>query len=195
MNQIDNSNIIHTIERFMAGETSIDEEKALYAFFARPDLPDGLEDYRPMFAWYASLGESEAVSHSVSPEVAAENHTTASESKVRLLPFRPWQWLSIAAMLVLLFSVGFFLRDTGSKIPEEYLSYEGSYIIRDGKKITDLRVVVPEILRTEAIVNDRLDAIDMSLEEGEDMFDRSVLDSYDTSDPEVRDLIYATLDY
>lgn len=194
MNQIDNSNIIQTIERFMAGETSLAEERELYAFFARKDLPDGLEAYRPMFAWYASLGiESPATGDSGSLEAETEKHKEAA--KTRVLHFKPWQWISIAAMFVLIFAVGFYLRSSGPSIPEEYLSYEGSYIIRGGKKITDLRVVVPEILRTEDIVNSRIDAINTSLEEGEDVFDRSVFDGCDISDPEVKELVYAALDY
>lgn len=198
MNHIDSSNINQTIERFMAGETSIEEEKALYAFFARPGLPKELEAYRPMFGWYASLGTvTDGNFGEVHVEASEEAHTDTRlpkhSKKALILPLRPLHWLGIAAMLALVFTLGFYYR-TSSSIPEEYLSYEGSYIIRNGKKITDLRVVVPEILRTEGIVNERIDALNLSLEEAEDAFNRAVFESYDTSDPTVREVILAALD-
>lgn len=193
MNHIDNSNIRQTIERFMAGETTVSEEKALYAFFSRPDIPAELEAYRPMFGWYASLGGEAGETSGAETEVAATVQSAATaHGKLRMLRFRPMHWVGIAAMLALVFTLGFYYR-TSTAIPEEYLSYEGSYIIRDGKKITDLRVVVPEILRTESIVDERLSALDLSLMEAEDAFGQSVLNSYDTSDPAVREVVMATL--
>lgn len=96
-------------------------------------------------------------------------------------------------MLALLLSVGFIFRSPS--IPEEYLAYEGSYIIRDGKKITDLRIVVPEIERTQQLVNESLGEIDMSLRTADSAFDDAVLADEDLSDPMVKDLILSTLEY
>ena len=143
-----------------------------------------------MFNWYASLGDSH---DEAAPADIAGTENRASASRVRLLELRPWQWMGIAAMLALLLSVGFIFRSPS--IPEEYLAYEGSYIIRDGKKITDLRIVVPEIERTQQLVNESLGEIDMSLRTADSAFDDAVLADEDLSDPMVKDLILSTLEY
>lgn len=186
----DHRHIRTTIARFLDGETSVAEEKELYNFFRLPDIPADLKQYQPMFNWYASLGESH---DEAAPADIAGTENRASASRVRLLELRPWQWMGIAAMLALLLSVGFIFRSPS--IPEEYLAYEGSYIIRDGKKITDLRIVVPEIERTQQLVNESLGEIDMSLRTADSAFDDAVLADEDLSDPMVKDLILSTLEY
>ncbi len=186
----DHRHIRTTIARFLDGETSVAEEKELYDFFRLPDIPADLKQYQPMFNWYASLGESH--DEAASADIAGTENR-ASASRVRLLELRPWQWMSIAAMLALLLSVGFIFHSPS--IPEEYLAYEGSYIIRDGKKITDLRIVVPEIERTQQLVNESLGEIDMSLRTADSAFDDAVLADEDLSDPMVKDLILSTLEY
>lgn len=190
MNTIDNSNIRHYIDRFLAGETSCAEEKMIYDFFRRGQLDDDLKGYREMFMWYDSLAPQAEV-----PAAAASETAPAKAPKVRLLKLRPWQWISVAAMLAVLFSIGFIFHTPSTSVPEEYLAYEGSYIIRDGKKITDLRVVVPEILRTEQLVDERLNALDASIEAAGMAFDNAVTTGYDLSDPDVKEIIEATLEY
>lgn len=194
MNNIDNSDIRRTIDRFLAGETSLGEERALYDFFRRSDLPADLAAYREMFQWYASLAEAGK------EEAKGSTDTTpaprpVSGSKARLLRMRPMQWISAAAVIALLFTIGFVLRTPSTSVPEEYLSYEGSYIIRDGKKITDLSVVVPEIQRAEQMVNERLSALDARIEAADAAFDRSVTSAYDLSDPAVREIVEASFSY
>ena len=177
MKDINDKNISLYIERFLAGETSCKEEEAIYAYFRRDDIPADMEAYRPMFAWYGQLAPAET-----------------SAPKVRLLRMRHWLWTGVAAMLAVLFAVGFIFH-APSSLPDEYLAYEGSYIIRDGKKITDLSVVVPEIERAERLVNERLRQFDRQIEEADEAFERSVTTGYDLSDPEVKEVIEATLHY
>lgn len=187
----DHSEIDLLISRFLDGETSLDEEKALYAFFSRPDVPEELEPYRRMFGWYSSLASAgEAMQPANVTTALPAAMPTGKRPRFRLL--RPWQWGAVAAMLALLFTVGFFLRTPS--IPEEYLAYEGSYIVRDGKKITDLRIVVPEILRTQQVVDESLDAINATFEETDGAFDAAVISSYDLSDPTVKEAISTAFD-
>ena len=75
------------------------------------------------------------------------------------------------------------------------MAYEGSYIIRDGKKITDLRVVVPEIRRNEKLVSEQLRQIDMSIEEAESALDRALTEDFDMSDPTVAEVVETSLSY
>ena len=97
--------------------------------------------------------------------------------------------------MALLLGLGFVFRMQTADLPEEYMAYEGSYIIRDGKKITDLRVVVPEIRRNDQLVSERLSQLDRSLEEAEDAFDRALMEDFDMSDPDVAEVVKASLSY
>ena len=201
MTSINDRNINQWIERFLAGETDCREEKELYDFFKRPQLPEGLEKYRAMFGWYSNLGD--IAPDSLEPWATAEPTAEApaespqpKESKVRLLHMRSWQWVSVAAMLALLLSVGFIFKSPSAiDVPEENMAYEGSYIIRDGKKITDLRIVVPEIIRNEKMVDDQLRAIDTSIEEADEAYNKAMTEGYDLSDPTVKEIVEAALYY
>lgn len=181
MKDINDSNARIYVERFLAGETSGREEEALYSYFRRSDLPADLEPYREMFGWYASL----------CPAKARRDDKPA----LKLLKLKSWQWVSVAACLALLFSVGFIFRSPSEPMPDDYMAYEGSYIIRDGKKITDLRVVVPEIKRNEQLVNERLRQLDHSLEEANKAFDRVLSSDFDMSNPVIAEAVEATLRY
>lgn len=182
MREIDQNNVSRYVERFLAGETTSAEERALYDYFSHGRVPAELESYREMFAWYGSLCQDAPAVRAV-PE------------PVRLPRLRLWQWTGMAATVVLLFSLGFVFRMQTADLPEEYMAYEGSYIIRDGKKITDLRVVVPEIRRNEQLVSERLSQLDRSLEEAEDAFDRALMEDFDMSDPDVAEVVRASLSY
>lgn len=178
MKDIDNNNIGRYIERFLAGETTVGEEQAIYDYFRRPDVPAEYEQYREMFAWYGSLSTGER-----QPE------------PIRLPRWRWWQWTGVAATVALLLTAGFVFRSQTEALPDEYMAYEGSYIIRDGKKITDLRVVVPEIMRSERLVSERLQQIDRSFEEVDQAFDRALTDDFDMSNPAMAEVVEASLRY
>lgn len=186
MNNIDNSTIHQLIGRFLAGETTTAEEQTLYEFFSRDEIPSDLLDYKEMFSWYASLKDSAST-------LSAPSKDEPTSSKVQLLILRPWQWISIAAMIALLFSIGFSLRYPTISLPEEYLAYEGSYIVRDGKKITDLRIVVPEIQRTERLVNEQIETLEANIEAPDAAFYNTVETSYDLSDPAIKEIVETTL--
>ena len=42
------------LDRFFEGQTSNEEERVLYEFFARPDIPAHLERYREVFGYFES---------------------------------------------------------------------------------------------------------------------------------------------
>ena len=75
-------------------------------------------------------------------------------------------------------------------IPEEYLAYQGSYIVRDGKKITDLRIVVPEILKTEQYIDDRINSVDEAIDINQAMIE-SMSSQLDMSNPAIREAVEA----
>ena len=65
------------------------------------------------------------------------------------------KWVAIAASFLLLVGIGFGVQRY-QKQQEQYAIYEGSYIIRDGKKITDIELILPELQATELEVSEIL---------------------------------------
>lgn len=182
---INNRNITQWVERFLDGNTTCAEERELYRYFSRRELPAEVEQYREMFSWYATLGGAETA-----------NVTPKTENKVRILRLRPWQWVSVAASIAILLAIGFIFRPAASPaLSDEYLAYEGSYIIRDGKKITDLSIVVPEILRQEQILNERIAAIEQSFDRADNAMTQSVESRVDISNPGIREAVKTALEY
>ena len=122
------------IERFLGGATTNAEEQMLYDYFNSKDVADSLRPYREMFRWYA----------------AGMPEQKAKPSK------RPYaKWLAIAASMLLLVGIGFGYRYYQEQ-QELYAIYEGSYIIRDGIKNTDIRQILPELQATEQEVANAL---------------------------------------
>lgn len=185
----DKSTISRLIDRFMAGETSLEEEKLLYGYFARTDVPTEFEPYREMFRWYADLGETDCDSAASATEMQAADKPRSRRGKI-FAGFRPWHIAGIAAMIAVVICTMFFFRpSTNIDIPEEYLCYKGSYIIRDGKKITDLNIVVPEIIRTQQIVEESLHCPDDYFIDADDAFINAAFDESDLNDPIIQEFI------
>ena len=122
MNEINDNNYMQWVERFLDAETTLNQERELYAYFSRSNLPEGARRYREMFGWYEDMQTPTPASSQSSP--------------VRLLPLRMWQWVSVAAIIVLLFAAGLMLRPSATG--NEYIGDDGyiysGYMIRDGKK-------------------------------------------------------------
>lgn len=139
MNSIDKHNAEEWIKRFLDGETSNDEEQALYRFFAEKDVPRRLKKYKPMFAWYAGGMQGEL------PQPVHQNHI-----KQMIIRF------SVAASIVLAFGFGFGIYQHYQELQEEYNCYEGSYIIRNGEKITDIKKILPELRKTTQMAREQI---------------------------------------
>ena len=122
------------IERFLEGATTNADEQFLYRYFNGRNVAESLEPYRKMFQWYAAgMPKQEAKSH---------KKTYA-------------KWLTVAASMLLLVGIGFGYRYYQEQ-QELYAIYEGSYIIRDGIKNTDIRQILPELQATEQEVANAL---------------------------------------
>lgn len=77
---------IHTlVARFLDGETTLEEERKLYAFFQREDVPADLKEYQEMFRGFAAL----------TPQQADEKRTA------RKMPL----WVRVASMAAACFLV------------------------------------------------------------------------------------------
>ena len=129
-----NKHIETLLERFFEGQTSNDEERQLYLFFKQEELPDELAQYKQVFKYFESGLANEL-------GVAKE---TREDTKTRHLPVAKKRWLvwgSVAAsVLIVLFSTLFYFDHIEQADP-----YAGSYIIRNGVRITDLDLIRPEL--------------------------------------------------
>ncbi len=111
------------IDRFFDGETTIKEERKLYAYFRKTDIPESLQEYREMFLDMA----------------AADTEFVAMQTKKPRFKFSPvWSRIAIgtAAMIAIVCGTTFFLKH----IENNRLAnlYEGSYVIVNGKRIDNL---------------------------------------------------------
>lgn len=123
---------------FLDGATDPDQERRLYGYYAGQCVANDLLCYKAMFAMYASLGSECAVRHP-----------------------RRRGYLSAAAAVAVLAVVGTFVitRNHGGQNDFERV-YAGSYIIRDGKKITDLKKIMPAIHRADSYVDSVMRQVD-----------------------------------
>ena len=169
MKTIDPDNIAELLRRFFDGETTCAEEKALEEYFTSDiPLPPGLEPYREMFGWYASgMDLSSLPSEKPEPAVTVTHaaQPAPSQPKTRRKIHPMIWWSSAAAMVVLTIGLT-WQHKAGQFTPTEASSiYAGSYIVRDGHKITGdaeiLGVVQATLLEGSCLDNE----IDMLIAE------------------------------
>lgn len=79
------------LEKYFQGETSIAEENELKNYFSSADVAQHLEQYKPMFSYFAF----------------ARNEKTDIEIPLKTNKRKNVAWLSIAASVVVLLGVGF----------------------------------------------------------------------------------------
>ena len=155
-----NKNIEEYIHRFMEGETTNAEEQAIYRFFRSGDVPEHLKVYAPMFAWYEEGMPEEK------KEMPIETKTKTFWKRI---PLGVWS-MGIAAMLVVGIGLG-ILSGLDKDMDDEWSCYEGSYVMINGKRITDEKKIMPIILETlseaermEKQMEERWEAIRLSEE-------------------------------
>ena len=130
------------VEAFLDGATSPAEEESLYAFFRTSSvgsLSPALEEYRPMFSWYDGLKKIE------------NNRMSTFWSKFR--------YAGVAcAAAALVAGASFIVRDASAVENPLYAQYDGSYIIRDGKRISDMDMILSTVMQAELLA-DSLEAV------------------------------------
>ena len=145
--EITNKNIEEYIQRFMEGETTNAEEQAIYRFFHTEEVPEHLKPYANMFAWYEEGMPEEKLP------------TPQARPLWKRIPLELWS-MGIAAVLVIGIGLGIVL-SFGDSTNEEWSCYEGSYVEVNGKRITDVKTIMPIILETLA----EAEAIEKGIEE------------------------------
>jgi hypothetical protein len=105
------------IERFFEGDTSNDEEQALYAFFDSDDIPEHLAKYRQIFRYFANGIRNDRLNVQVVPPRRRSRLRTAA-----------------VAAAVLLLAVGGLCLHNRLAADSEYADYE---VVVNGVRLTD----------------------------------------------------------
>jgi predicted ribosomally synthesized peptide with SipW-like signal peptide len=116
--------IENLLEKYFEGETSIAEENQLQDYFSSPDVAQHLEQYRSMFGFFSKAREQQF-----------EQRLPLQPKKRRFAA-----WLSVAASVVVLLSVGTFAYFNQQKNAKENLgTYDNPEIaFRETQKALDL---------------------------------------------------------
>lgn len=135
------------LERFFEGDTTGAEEETLYRFFAGKDIPEEWMPYRPVMTYFRE---------GIACGCASPRRLPASRRK-RL---RMWIWMAAAAgALLLLIPAGrLFLHREAPFDP-----YEGSCIIQNGVRITDMEIIRPELEATLQYVKEQQEEMEQLL--------------------------------
>ena len=147
--------ILTLIERFFEGDTSLEEEQWLYDYFKQTkDLPQELEAYREMFLDFDAITLGDASSVEMT-EAEPTNSLPKVEQTIALNPpkYRSlWkQVVGIAAMIAIIVG-SVWSYQTYQDIQLQNI-YGGSYVIVDGKRIDNLREILPEIKSTLSLAD------------------------------------------
>lgn len=155
------------IDRYLEAETTVEEERRLFAAFASGRYPEELKEYDCMFA-----------------DCAAVAGVSCKEAKVPSAKRRTARLIVSTAAVAAAVAARFVLHDAYNDARFEQI-YSGSYIIVNGERIDDLKKIRPEIERTLA----RADAAEHKIKE-QDIIERIENDMLnDISDSEERELI------
>lgn len=122
---------------FLDGSTTLEQESLLYDYYSRGPVAPELEEYREMMSWYSAGLKLDTPS----PEIKPKAYSFKSIARI-IAP--------LAAAVALIISLTVMSIPSSEPMQANiYAEYEGSYIIRNGKKITDLQQILPSILKAE----------------------------------------------
>ena len=136
------------LDRFMAGETSLEEEALLGEWLRQhPDVSDDLKEYQLMFGYF---------DEGMPLDYKAENHVENAHPKAKARMRRLWLPLSLAASIALLigFAIPWVGRQTGHRDDSKMAQFEGrtppedvdSAVVHE-EKSTDANLSMPEKIK------------------------------------------------
>lgn len=146
--KVTKENVEQLINRFMEGETCNEEEAALYKFFQEETVPDRLKVYKPMFAYFAG---------GMKDEDLPASHDSAKIVNIDSAPRKNTNVFNRWSKFILPLVVGLAACFTGvtflvhyEQQQTLYNSYSGSYIIDHGKRLSNIRDIMPKLKVVEA---------------------------------------------
>lgn len=145
--KVTKDNVEQFINRFMEGETSNEEESALYNFFQEEAIPEKLKMYKPIFAYFAGGLKEE--------DLPLDKGDKISSAKIVPLPrissvYRRWRKFIVPLVAG---AAACFIGVIGLEHYEQkqnlYDSYSGSYVIEHGRRLSDIRTIMPKLKKVE----------------------------------------------
>lgn len=103
--QDDKQRIAQLLSKFMAGETTLNEEQTLTTYFRTHEVDEEWKEYKEMFALFDN------------GQVDIENRTATAKPKIH---FTRWIMTGIAASIILLLGISLLMKDgkTNEKTPD-----------------------------------------------------------------------------
>ena len=196
MNTFKNEYMEELLERFFEGQTSNDEEQSLYEFFAGDNVPEHLIKYKQVFAYFNEGIEDELCETTDVPELHKTDVSELHKDETPVFKIRNKKlilWSGVAAVLLILFITNPF--SYGNK---PFDPYEGSYIIRNGVRITDMEIIRPELeatIKEVLLQQEEAESIFNALLEDEEYLQieyNSIIESFD--DEEIRNEVREILE-
>lgn len=136
------------LDRFMAGETSLEEETLLGEWFRQhPDVSDDLKEYQLMFGYF---------DEGMPLDYEAENHVEDAHPKTKARMRRLWLPIGMAASIALLigFAIPWVGRQMGHQDDSKMAQLDGSTAQDDAdsavvheEKSTDANLSMPEKIK------------------------------------------------
>lgn len=143
--------------RFLDGATSPAEERQLYAYFSSPHVSPRWEAYRQMFMDYAALEQMDCDAlgqmddSALEPKDNAPEEQESARERASRMGRRVRLWhvaAGVAALALLLFGVVALLRLHEHRTLQRL--YGGSYVIENGNRVDDLRLIQSRVRSTLA---------------------------------------------
>lgn len=136
------------LDRFMVGETSLEEEALIGEWFRKhPDVSDDLKEYQMMFGYF---------DEGMPLDYEAEEHVENAHPKAKARMRRLWLPLSLVASIALLigFAIPWVGRQTGHRDDSKMAQFEGrtppedvdSAVVHE-EKSTDANLSMPEKIK------------------------------------------------
>lgn len=145
-------------EAFMAGDTTLEQEQQLYAYYNSSDIAPDLEEFRPLMTMLAS---------------ASTQHTFRAKGKLLWVKI-----LSAAAAVTLVISVFTYFLTSSQPNNDDYDRfaeiYGNSYVIRNGKRVTDKEEVRQSVMNIDLYTDLQEQALDYRLQAAERAWDEGI---------------------
>ncbi len=125
------------VAAFLDGATTPAQEESLYAFFH--NSPEGtlsseMEACRPMFEWYAGL--------------------KAQKPRPAVSFWGRFKYVGVAcATAALVAGASFIAKDAMAYDNPLYAQYDGSYIVRNGQRISDMDIILSTVMQAERLAD------------------------------------------